>query len=109
MRRFVRDNALTLFFAALCVLTIVADALAGQRVFNEEALQHEQPTISFWRYLGSADFGEATAENWQSEFLQFVTFILATIWLFQRGSIESKEEKNLGLKAGAAPPEGSRA
>jgi Domain of unknown function (DUF6766) len=109
MRRFIRDNALTLFFGVLCVLTMLGDALVGHRVFNEEALQHEQPTISFWRYLVSADFGEAMSENWQSEFLQFVTFIVAGIWLFQRGSIESKEEKDLGLQAGAAPPDGSRA
>jgi len=109
MRRFLRDNGVTLFFGVLCVVTIVGDALVGHRVFNEEALQHDQPTIGAWRYFVSADFAEAMSENWQSEFLQFVTFILATIWLFQRGSIESKEEKNLGLEAGAAPPEGSRA
>jgi uncharacterized protein DUF6766 len=29
-------------------------------------------------------------ENWQSEYLQFSLFILATIWLLQRGSPESK-------------------
>jgi len=109
MRRFIRDNGLTLFFAALCLGTIVGDALVGYRAFNEEALQHDQPTITVWRYFVSADFAEAMAENWQSEFLQFVAFILATIWLFQRGSMESKEEKNLGLKTGAAPPDGSRA
>jgi len=109
MRSFVRDNALTLFFAVLCVLTIVADALVGYRAFNEEALQHQQPTISVFPYFLSAEFGEAMAENWQSEFLQFVTFILATIWVFQRGSMESKEEKDLGLQAGAVPPDGSRA
>jgi hypothetical protein len=30
------------------------------------------------------------AENWQSEYLQFLLFILLTIFLFQRGSTESK-------------------
>jgi hypothetical protein len=37
-------------------------------------------------------------ENWQSEYLQFTLFILATIWLFQRGSNESKREEDLGLE-----------
>ena len=37
------------------------------------------------------------AENWQSEFLQFTLFFLASIWLFQRGSAESGEESRLGL------------
>ena len=31
------------------------------------------------------------AENWQSEYLQFMLFMLATVWLLQRGSPESKE------------------
>ena len=30
-------------------------------------------------------------ENWQSEYLQFTLFILATVWLLQKGSPESKE------------------
>ena len=46
------------------------------------------------------------SENWQSEFLQFAAFIVAGIWLYQRGSIESKEEQDVGLDAGAAPSEG---
>ena len=29
-------------------------------------------------------------ENWQSEYLQFTLFILATVWLVQKGSPESK-------------------
>jgi len=29
-------------------------------------------------------------ENWQSEYLQFTLFILATVWLVQRGSTDSK-------------------
>ena len=30
-------------------------------------------------------------ENWQSEYLQFSLYILATIWLVQKGSTESKK------------------
>ena len=37
-------------------------------------------------------------ENWQSEYLQFTLYILATVWLLQRGSPESK-------KLGKAGPE----
>ena len=97
MKRFVRDNSMTLFFGLLCVLTILGDAAAGVRVFNQEALEHDEPTLSFWRYLFSAQFGEAMSENWQSEFLQFTTFILAAVWLYQRGSVESKTRDDLGL------------
>jgi hypothetical protein len=45
----------------------------------------------------SSEFGGDVLENWQSEFLQFTLYILATVWLIQRGSSESKEEKDVGL------------
>jgi hypothetical protein len=42
--------------------------------------------------------GEAVVENWQSEYLQFTLFILATVWLIQRGSSESKKPEKAGLE-----------
>jgi len=44
-----------------------------------------------------AEFGGDVLENWQSEFLQFFLYILATIWLLERGSSESKSEDDVGL------------
>ena len=38
-------------------------------------------------------------ENWQSEFLQFTLFILATVWLVQKGSNESKQLGEAGLES----------
>jgi hypothetical protein len=38
-------------------------------------------------------------ENWQSEYLQFALFALATVWLLQRGSPESKELDKAGLES----------
>ena len=39
------------------------------------------------------------AENWQSEYLQFLLYILATVWLLQRGSPESKELGRAGRES----------
>ena len=36
-------------------------------------------------------FGQATFENWQSEFLQLLTFVALTSFLIHRGSPESKD------------------
>jgi hypothetical protein len=63
---------------------------------DAEQLAHHEPTIGFLRYLTSSSFGQAVTENWQSEFLQFALFVLATIWLLQRGSPESKELDEAG-------------
>jgi hypothetical protein len=52
--------------------------------------------VSWLDYVLSPDFGGAVLENWQSEFLQFSLFILATVWLVQKGSNESKNLEDVG-------------
>lgn len=99
MKRFVRENSLSLFFLAIFLLALVGQAISGHSLYNEEALAHHEPTISFWRYLTSSDFGQAVMENWQSEYLQFALFALATVWLLQKGSPESKELDEAGTES----------
>jgi hypothetical protein len=91
MRRFIRDNSLSLFFLALFLAALVGQAIAGHVLHNEEAAAHNGEPMSIWRYIVSSDFGNAVMENWQSEYLQFMLFMLATVWLIQRGSPESKQ------------------
>ena len=119
MRRFLRDNGLTLTFLALCLGALVAQALVGHAAFNNEQDQIQASHISFWRYVFSSAFGVAVMENWQSEYLQFTLFILLTVWLLQRGSPESKdlgkagresdEHHRVGRHAGPDSPRWARA
>jgi hypothetical protein len=90
VRVFVRENGLSLFFGAIFLAALIAQAVVGQDAFNEEQRQHHSEEVGFWRYVTSAHFGGAVLENWQSEYLQFTLFTLATVWLIQRGSPESK-------------------
>ena len=99
MRRFAFENGLSLFFGAIFLVTIVAQSLAGQRNFNEEQRLHGEAEASWLDYVLSPDFGGAVLENWQSEFLQFTFFILATVWLVQRGSNESKSLDQAGVES----------
>jgi Domain of unknown function (DUF6766) len=99
MRRHLRDNSLSLFFLTLFVATIIAQSVAGQRAYNDEQRAHDEPTISYVRYLHSSDFGQAVMENWQSEWLQFTLFAFATVWFVQRGSNESKPPDEAGLES----------
>lgn len=89
--RFVRDNGLSIVFLAIFLLTLVGQAIAGHGSFNHDQLLHHGATISFGRYLTTSEFAADVAENWQSEYLQFTLLMLATVWLLQRGSPESKE------------------
>jgi hypothetical protein len=91
MRRFLRENSLTIFFLVIFVAALTGQAIAGHSQYNEEQLAHGEATISLLRYVVSSSFGRAVMENWQSEYLQFTLFMLATVWLLQRGSPESKE------------------
>jgi hypothetical protein len=99
MRRFLRDNSLSLVFLAIFVLALFGQSLSGYYLYNEEQLEHDGPTITYARYLVSSEFGADTLENWQSEWLQFWLFALATVWLVQRGSNESKAPGEEGLEA----------
>jgi hypothetical protein len=105
VRRFLKHNGLSLAFGAIFLLALGFQAMTGWQEFNNEEvahaeLVHEQAdTISFGRYLTSSEFGQAVMENWQSEYLQFTLFILATVWLLQRGSPESKKLDKAGLES----------
>jgi Domain of unknown function (DUF6766) len=99
MRRFVRDHALSLFFLVIFLAALVGQAVAGHILHNEDAMAHNGETMSFWRYITSSDFGNAVMENWQSEYLQFMLFMLATIWLVERGSPESKPPGEAGTES----------
>ena len=91
MRRLLKENGLSLFFLALFVVVLVLQAIAGHAAYNNEQLDHGAEAVSLARYVTTSDFGNAVMENWQSEYLQFSIFILATVWLVQKGSTESKE------------------
>lgn len=91
-RRFLRENALSLVLFVLFFATFLfGQSLAGHRAYNAEQKSHGEPTVSYPRYLTTGHFGEATFENWESEFLQMGAFVLLTVWLRQKGSAESKK------------------
>jgi hypothetical protein len=90
MRRFLRENSLSIVMFGLFFVFLLAQSLTGWRTANQENQEHHQPTESYVGYLGSGSFAEATFENWESEFLQMAGFVLLTVFLRQKGSPESK-------------------
>ncbi len=91
MTRRLRNNGLGLFFGGIFLSALGGQAVAGAAQYNEEQSASGLDRISLWQYVRSSDFAVDVAENWQSEYLQFLLFILATVWLVQRGSPESKK------------------
>jgi hypothetical protein len=88
---FLRNNGLTVAAVGLFLLVwIVGQALTGLHTYNADQKTHGGSAVGLGSYLTSSHFGEATFENWESEFLQMGAYVLLTVWLFQRGSAESK-------------------
>ena len=91
MKRWLRDNGLSITLLALFLLFMAGQVLTGQREYNEQQVDHGEPPVTLREYLRTGNFMEATAENWESEFLQMAAYVLLTTFLFQRGSSESKK------------------
>jgi hypothetical protein len=89
-RRFLFENGLVLAAATLFLISFAGQVLTGHAVYNQEQQEHASAAISLVEYLRSGHFIEATAENWESEFLQMAVFVILTVFLYQRGSSESK-------------------
>jgi hypothetical protein len=96
---FLRSNSLSIFFLVIFLLALGAQSYAGWHKYNDDQHAHEESGISYGRYVTSSSFAQAVTENWQSEYLQFVLFIMATIWLVQRGSPESKKYSDRGRES----------
>jgi hypothetical protein len=98
MRR-LRDHTLSLTFGGLFLAALVGQAFAGWSAFNSDQLAAGLGQLRLGEYLRSANFAVDVAENWQSEYLQFLLYILGTVWLVQRGSPESKSLDKAGLES----------
>jgi len=99
MRKFIKASSLSLFFGGIFLAALVAQAIAGWHQFNSDQLAQGLGQISLGAYLTSADFAVDVTENWQSEYLQFLLYIAATVWFVQRGSPESKAVDESGLES----------
>ena len=90
MRNFWRNNGLSIALFAIFLLTLLGQSVAGLSTHNEEQIEHGQAALSYAAYLRSGHFIEGVFENWESEFLQMAAYVIFTIFLYQKGSSESK-------------------
>lgn len=116
--RVLRENGLSLFFGAIFLAAVVGQAASGLALVNREQVAADLDPLTLGQYVTSSAFLVDLTENWQSEFLQFLLFIGATVWLLQRGSPESKsldragresdEDQRVGRHAGEDSPSWAR-
>ena len=86
-----RNNSLSIVLALLFLFSFVGHAVAGWKAHNEEQRAHGETELTLSAFLSSNEFGETVFENWESEFLQMAFYVILTVFLYQRGSSESKK------------------
>jgi hypothetical protein len=84
------ENSLLISMGILFFLSWFAMAVAQHNTYNNAQLAEHHPAVSLGDFLGTSYFWNETFQNWQSEFLAVGVFAVATIYLRQRGSTESK-------------------
>ncbi len=88
MGRLWRDYNLSIVLLALFVTSWIGQGIAQWFEMANQAQAHgEASTLSGF----VPAFLAATFENWQSEFLQLLTFVVLTAFLVHKGSHESKD------------------
>jgi hypothetical protein len=94
MRAIFRNHGLSVTMLGMFLVFLFAGQVyTGKAEYNEERKKAGETELNIPDYLRSAHFVEATAENWESEFLQMGMYVLATAWLYQKGSAESKDPR----------------
>jgi hypothetical protein len=88
-RRLWKNYNLSIVLALLFIFSWALHAVFHWQVYVDEAHAHAQP-VQVGDFLN--EFFSTTFENWQSEFLQLLTFVILTSFLIHRGSHESKDE-----------------
>lgn len=91
MRRFFKNNGLTIVLLGFFLFSLAGQYFTGFAEFNEDRTTHGKPEVTHIGYFGEGHFIEAVFENWESEFLQMGMFIILTTFLYQKGSSESKD------------------
>ncbi len=91
MRNFWRSYNLSIVLAALFILAWVGQTYAGWVQYAAEQEAHHQAARVFGAQGYVYPWMEATFENWQSEWLQLLSFVILTAFLIHKGSHESKD------------------
>ncbi|MFL5808766.1 MAG: DUF6766 family protein [Flavisolibacter sp.] len=94
MKKLIKNNSLSIVFFVFFILTMIAQVANGIKVYNKEQVEEGGKQVSLSQYLGTGHFIEATFENWESEFLQMALFVWLSMFLYQKGSSESKDPDN---------------
>jgi hypothetical protein len=91
MKKFFKNNSLSIVFFVLFLISIAGQIATGLKEHNSEIEEDGGKPIGLTAYITSGHFLQATFENWESEFFQMALFVIFSMFLYQKGSSESKD------------------
>ena len=91
MRRIWHDYGLSIALALMFFSSLVLQTWMGWNSYAAEQRSHGETPEAFGDSGYIWHWGEATFENWQSEFLQLLTFVVLTTVLVHKHSHESPD------------------
>ncbi|HVG17310.1 MAG TPA: DUF6766 family protein [Chitinophagaceae bacterium] len=91
MKKIFRNNGLSIVFFLLFVFCLVGQIFTGLKQHNSELEDEGGKLLNLSQYLSSGHFLQSTFENWESEFLQMALYVILSMFLYQKGSSESKD------------------
>ena len=91
MRRLWRDFGLSITLALMFFISLALQTWMGWNNFAAEQRTLGETPTAFGEGGYIWHWGEATFENWQSEFVQLLTFVVLTTILVHRRSHESPD------------------
>lgn len=89
-KSFFYRNSLSIVLLALMLFSLAGQFFTGWKTLNKDLAEQGSAMLSIGAYVRSGHFIQATFENWESEFLQMMLYVVLTISLRQKGSSESK-------------------
>lgn len=89
-KSFFYRNSLSIVLLTMMIICLLGQFFTGWKTENKELAENGQALLGLGEYVQSGHFIQATFENWESEFLQMMLYILLTVSLRQVGSSESK-------------------
>lgn len=84
------SHSLGLVMGVFFVGSWLAQLVAGSSAENSRRIQDHLEPHGLWSYAASPDFWNRSVQNWQSEFLAVASMVVLSIFLRERGSVESK-------------------
>jgi hypothetical protein len=90
----VHDHLLSLALLALFVLSWIGQLYFQDQHELDEAMRHGGETFSVFSAQFMNTFWASTLENWQSEFLQLLSFVVPTTYLIHRHFHESPDSND---------------